>query len=56
MVIHNLSFMLMFIFSGNDVGNRFGDFADMTRSAIDFAISPASLSDGMSLVPTWKIT
>ena len=31
------------------------DFANMARSTIDFEISPASLSDGMSLVPTWKI-
>ena len=31
------------------------DFADMARSTIDFVISPASLSDGMSLIPTWKI-
>ena len=31
------------------------DFADMVRSAIDFAISLAPLSDRMSLVPTWKI-
>ena len=53
MVIHVLSFMLMLIFSGKDVGNR--DFADMARSTIDFAISPAFLSDGMSLVSTWKV-
>ena len=32
-----------------------GNFADMVRSAIDFAISPASLSDGMSLVSTWAV-
>ena len=31
-----------------------GDFADMARSRIDFVMSPASLSDGMQLVPTWK--
>ena len=32
-----------------------GDLADVARSTIDFAISHASLSDWMSLVPTWKI-
>ena len=31
------------------------DFADMTGSTIDLAISSASLSDEMSLVPTWKL-
>ena len=35
--------------------SQVGEFADMPRSTIDFAISPASFSDGMSLVPTWKI-
>ena len=35
--------------------SQVGDFADMDRSTIDFAVSPTSLSDGMSLVPTWKI-
>ena len=44
----------MFVFSGNDVGNRditVGDFADIARSTI----SHTSLSDGMLLVPTWEI-
>ena len=31
------------------------DFADMARSTIDLTISPASLSDTMSLVLSWKI-
>ena len=35
--------------------SQVGDFADMARSAIDFALSPAFLSEEMSLVPTWKI-
>ena len=35
--------------------SQVGNFADMARSTIDFAISPASLSDGMPLVTTWKI-
>ena len=50
--------MFMVAFSGNNVGNRditSWDFADMTRSTTDFVISSASLSDGISLVPTWRI-
>ena len=35
--------------------SQVGDFADMARSTIDFTISPASLSDGMSFAPTWKL-
>ena len=35
--------------------SQLGDFADMARPTINFAISLGSLSDGMSLVPTWKI-
>ena len=31
------------------------DFIDMARSTINFTMSPASLPNGMSLVPTWKI-
>ena len=35
--------------------SQVGDFEDMARSAIDFALSPAFLSEEMSLAPTWKI-
>ena len=35
--------------------SQVGDFAGIARPTINFAISLGSLSDGMSLVPTWKI-
>ena len=47
-----LSFLVMML---EIETSQVGDFADMARSAIDFALSPAFLSEEMSLVPTWKI-
>ena len=47
-----LSFLVMML---EIETSQIGDFGDMAGSTNDFAISPESLSDGMSLVPTWKI-
>ena len=48
----SLSFVVMML---EIETSQVGDFADTARSIIDFAVSHASLSDGMSLVPTWKV-
>ena len=47
-----LSFLLMIL---EIKTSQVGDFADMARSTIDLTTSPASLSDTMSLVLSWKI-
>ena len=47
-----LSFLVMML---EIETSQVGDFEDMARPAIDFALSPAFLSEEMSLAPTWKI-